>query len=122
MEPGNPGVNLMEHAFAISHRNALWVDGVTRILAIESWLYLAVAIDELSYKVAGWSMSERIMEKGAINTIKQTVRREEPPSDGTPVFRDDQECQYASYSFQRCLECTESCNRYPGRTFRLTMQ
>ena len=51
-------------------------------------------------------MSERISEKVAIDAIEQAVGRELPP-DGSPVFHDDQGCQYISRLFQRCLESHE---------------
>lgn len=57
-----------------------------------------------SRKVVGWSMSERITEKVAIDAIEQAVGREGPPDDGSLVFHDDQGAQHASRSFQRCLD------------------
>lgn len=71
--------------------------------AREGRLYLAAAIDAFSRKVVGWSMSERITEKVAIDAIEQAVGREDPPDDGGLVFHDGQGAQHASRSFQRCL-------------------
>ena len=59
-------------------------------------------IVKLKKKVVGWSMSERITEKVAIDAIEQAVGREGPPDDGSLVFHDDQGAQHASRSFQRC--------------------
>lgn len=61
-------------------------------------------IDAFSRKVVGWSMSERITEKVAIDAIAQAVGREDPPDDGGLVLHDDQGAQYTSRSFQRCLD------------------
>ena len=72
--------------------------------AREGRLYLAAAIDAFSRKVVGWSMSERITEKVAIDAIGQAVGREDPPDDGGLVFHDGQGAQHASRSFQRCLD------------------
>ena len=47
-------------------------------------------IDAFSRKVVGWSMSERITEKVAIDAIEQAIGREGPPDDDSLVFHDDQ--------------------------------
>ena len=57
-----------------------------------------------SRKVVGWSMSERITEKVAIDAIEQAVGREGPPDDGSFVFHDGQGAQCASRSLRRCLD------------------
>lgn len=85
-------------------RNRLWVGDITYIPTREGWLYLAAVTGAFSRKVVGWSMSERITEKVAIDAIEQAVGREGPPDDGSLVFHDDQGAQHASRSFQRCLD------------------
>ena len=104
VEPGDPRLNLVERAFSVGERNRLWVGDITYIPTSEGWLYLAAVIDAFSRKVVGWSMSERITEKVAIDAIEQAVGREDPPDDGSLVFHDDQGAQYTSRSFQRCLD------------------
>lgn len=104
VEPGDPRLNLVERAFSVGGRNRLWVGGIAYMPASEGWLYLAAVIDAFSRKVVGWSMSERITEKVAIDAIGQAVGREGPPDDGSLVFHDDQGAQHASRSFQRCLD------------------
>ena len=61
-------------------------------------------IDAFSRKVVGWSMSERIAEKVAIDAIEQAVGREGPLDDGSLVFHDGQGAQYTSRSLRRCLD------------------
>lgn len=104
VEPGDPRLNLVERAFTVGERNRLWVGDITYIPTREGWLYLAAVIDAFSRKVVGWSMSERITEKFAIDAMEQAVGREGPPDDGSLVFHDDRGAQYASRSFQRCLD------------------
>ena len=104
VEPGDPRLNLTERAFAVGGRNRLRAGGIAYMPASEGRLYLAAVIDAFSRKVVGWSMSERIAEKIAIDAIGQAVGREGPPDDGGLVFRDDQGAQHASRSFQRCLD------------------
>lgn len=103
VEPGDPRSNLPERAFAVGERNRLWVGDITYIPTGEGRLYLAAAIDAFSRKVVGWSMSEHVTEKVAIDAIEQAVGREDPPDDGSLVFQDDQGAQYTS-RFQRCLD------------------
>ena len=102
--PGDPRLNLAERAFSVDGRNRLWVGGITYIPTREGWLFLAVVTGAFSRKVVGWSMSECITEKVAIDAIGQAVGREGPPDDGSLVFHDDQGAQHASRSFQRCLD------------------
>ena len=116
-EPGDPRLNLVERAFTAGGRNRLWVGGIAYMPAREGWLYLAAVIDAFSRKAVGRSMSERIIEKVAIDAIEQAVGREGPPDDGGLVFRDDQGAQHAFRSFQRCLDShgiVRSASR-PGR-------
>ena len=96
-------MNLVERAFTAGGRNRLWVGGIAYMPAREGWLYLAAVIDAFSRKAVGRSMSERIIEKVAIDAIGQAVGREGPPDDGGLVFRDDQGAQRAFRSFRRCL-------------------
>ena len=116
VEPGDPRFNLAERVFTVNERNRLWVGGITYIPTSGGWLYLAAVIDAFSRKVVGWSMSDRITEKVAIDAIGQAVGREDPPTDGSLVFHDDQGVQCTSRSFRRCLEAhgvTQSVSR-PG--------
>lgn len=98
-EPGDPRLNLVERAFAVGERNRPWVGGIAYMPASEGWLYLAAVTGAFSRKVVGWSMSEHITEKVAIDAIEQAVGREGPPDDGSLVFHDDQGAQHASRSF-----------------------
>ena len=104
VEPGGPRLNLVERAFTVGERNRLWAGDIACMPAREGRIYLAAAIDAFSRKVVGWSMSERIAEKVAIDAIGQAVGREGPPDDGGLVFHGDQGAQRASRSFQRCLD------------------
>ena len=104
VEKGDPRVNLVNRVFDVDSRNRLWVGDITYIPTSEGWLYLAAVVDAWHRKVVGWSMSDRITEKLAIDALEQAVGREDPPSDYSLVFHDDQGVQYTSRAFQRCLE------------------
>ena len=102
VEPGDPRLNLVERAFTAGGRNRLWAGGIACMPAREGWLYLAAVTGAISRKVAGWSMSERITGKVAIDAIGQAVGGEGPPDDGSLVFHGDQGARHASRSFRRC--------------------
>lgn len=104
VEKGDPRVNLINRVFDVDARNKLWVGDITYIDTDEGWLYLAAVIDAFHRKVVGWSMSDRITEKLAIDALEQAAGREYPPDDFSLVFHDDQGAQYTSRAFQRCLE------------------
>ena len=101
-EPGDPRLNLAERAFAAGGRNGLRAGGIACMPAREGRPYLAAATGAFSRKVVGWSMSGRITEKAAIDSIGRAVGREGPPDGGGLVFHDGQGAQYASRSFRRC--------------------
>lgn len=104
VEKGDPRINLVNRVFSVDARNRLWVGDITYIPTSEGWLYLAAVVDAWHRKVVGWSMSDRITEKLAIDALEQAVGRECPPDDYSLVFHDDQGVQYTSRAFQRCLE------------------
>lgn len=104
VEKGDPRINLVNRVFDVDARNRLWVGDITYIPTSEGWLYLAAVIDAWHRKVVGWAMSDRITEKLAMDALNQAVGRENPPSDYSLVFHDDQGVQYTSRAFQRCLE------------------
>ena len=83
VEPGGPRLTLVERAFSAGGRNRLWAGDIAYMPASEGRLYLAAVIDAFSRKVVGWSMSERITEKVAIDAIEQAVGREDPPDTAT---------------------------------------
>ena len=65
---------------------------------------LTAMIVAFSRKAMGWAMSDRIIEKIAVDAFEQAVGRESPSGDDNLAFHDDQGCQYTSRVFQRCLE------------------
>ncbi len=71
-------------------------------------LKVAAVIDAWHRKVVGWSMSDRITEKLAIDALEQAVGREDPPDGFSLVFHDDQGSQYTSRAFQRCPVARDS--------------
>lgn len=103
-EPGDPRLNLAEHAFTAGGRNRLWAGDITYIPTREGRPYLAAVTGAFSRKAVGRSMPGRITEKVAIDAVGQAVGGEGPPDDGGLVFHDGQGAQHTSRFFRRCLD------------------
>jgi transposase InsO family protein len=52
--------NLLDRRFDGWQHDRAWVSGITFVRTGEGWLYLATILDLASWRVVGWSMSERI--------------------------------------------------------------
>ena len=59
--------------------NTAWVTDMTYIWTLQGWLYLAVIIDLFSRRVVGWSMSERIDRKLALDALRMALAQRRPP-------------------------------------------
>lgn len=66
------------------------------------FLYLAVAIDDHSRKLVGWTMPVRMVEDLVIDALKQIIGHENSPDAGL-VFHSDQGTQHISYASQKAL-------------------
>jgi transposase InsO family protein len=58
--------NLLARRFVVSAPNTGWVSDITYLWTLEGWLYLAVILDLFSRRVVGWSLSERLERKLAL--------------------------------------------------------
>lgn len=61
--------NLLARRFAVAQPNSAWVTDITYLWTSEGWLYLAVILDLFSRRVVGWSMSERLEKKLALDAL-----------------------------------------------------
>ena len=86
---GDPRVNPIDRVFDVDARNRLWVGDITYIDTDEGRPCLAAVTGAWHRKVVGWSMSDRITEKLAIDALEQAVGREDPPDDFSLAFHDD---------------------------------
>jgi transposase InsO family protein len=51
---------------------------MTYLWTAQGWLYLAVIIDLFSRRVVGWSMSERIDRRLALDALRMAVAQRRP--------------------------------------------
>src|ERR1700693_2471106 len=70
--------NLLARRFAVAQPNTAWVTDMTYLWTAQGWLYLAVIIDLFSRRVVGWSMSERIDRKLALDALRMALAQRRP--------------------------------------------
>ena len=103
--------NVLARDFTADKANQKWVADITYIATLEGWLYLAAVLDLFTRKVVGWSMSERIDSRLAVDALEMAVSRQLP--DAGLITHSDRGVQYASEHYQRTLtthgiECSMS--------------
>ena len=70
--------NLLARRFAVAQPSTAWVTDMTYLWTAQGWLYLAVIIDLFSRRVVGWSMSERIDRKLALDALRMALAQRRP--------------------------------------------
>jgi putative transposase len=60
--------------------NTNWVTDITSLWTLEGWLYLAVILDLFSRRVIGWSLSERLERKVALEALEMAIKDRRPTS------------------------------------------
>lgn len=93
--------NLLARRFAAAQPNTAWVTDMTYLWTAQGWLYLAVIIDLFSRRIVGWSMSERIDRKLALDALRMALVQRRP-APGL-VHHSDRGSQYASRDYQQLL-------------------
>ena len=93
--------NVLARDFTADKANQKWVADITYIATLEGWLYLAAVLDLFTRKVVGWSMSERIDSRLAVDALEMAVSRQLP--DAGLIAHSDRGVQYASEHSQRTL-------------------
>ena len=93
--------NVVKRQFEVEAPNTTWVTDITYIWTQEGWLYLAVILDLFSRRVVGWSMSERITRKLAIDALSMALLHRQPPRG--LIHHSDRGSQYASGDYRRAL-------------------
>jgi putative transposase len=93
--------NLLNRDFSADAPNRAWVGDITYVPTRDGWLYLAVLLDLFSRRVVGWSMSDRIDTKLALNAL-QMAQMQRPILVGL-IHHTDRDCRYASDDYQAAL-------------------
>ena len=93
--------NLLARRFAVAQPNTAWVTDMTYLWTAQGWLYLAVIIDLYSRRIVGWSMSERIDRKLALDALRMALAQRHPRRG--LIHHSDRASQYASADYQQQL-------------------
>ena len=93
--------NVLARDFTAEKAHQKWVSDITYIATREGWLSLAVVLDLCTRQVVGWSMSERIDSRLAVDALEMAVSRQ-LPGEGL-LAHSDRGVQYASEHYQRTL-------------------
>ena len=93
--------NVSARDFTAEKANQKWVADITYIATREGWLSLAAVLDLCTRKVVGWSMSERIDSRLAVDALEMAVSRQLP--DAGLIAHSDRGVQYASEHYQQTL-------------------
>ena len=93
--------NLLARRFAVAQPNTAWVTDMTYLWTPEGWLYLAVMIDLFSRRVVGWSMSERLDRKLALDALRMALAQR-CPQPGL-IHHSDRGSHYASGDYRQQL-------------------
>lgn len=94
--------NLVNRNFTPAQRNETWVADITYIPTQEGWLYLAAVEDLCTRQIVGWSMSDRIDSRLAVDALEMALRQHHP--EGPLLAHSDRGVQYASEHYQRLLQ------------------
>lgn len=93
--------NLLMRDFQVDAANKAWVSDITYIWTDEGWLFLSTVIDLYSRRVVGWSMSESLKSRIAIDALEMAVMSRRP-SEGL-IHHSDRGVQYACNDYQKAL-------------------
>ena len=93
--------NLLARRFAVAQANFGWVADITYLWTLEGWVYLAVILDLFSRRVVGWSMSERLEKRLALDALSAALAQRQPR--GGLIHHSDRGSQYASHEYQEVL-------------------
>jgi putative transposase len=67
--------NLLAPPFTVTRPNTAWVTDMTYLWTPQGWLYLSVIIDLFPHRIVGWSMSEQIDRKLALDALRMALAK-----------------------------------------------
>jgi putative transposase len=93
--------NLLARRFQAAAPDQVWVVDITSIATREGWLYLAVVLDLLARRVAGWATGLRLERELVLRALRSALERRRP-APGL-LHHSDRGAQYASSDEQGLL-------------------
>ena len=75
----------------------------------EGWLYLAAVKDMATMEIVGWSISERLKGRLAVDAMRMALQNRRPPP--RLICHSDRGVQYASGGYRRLCASTRHARR-----------
>ena len=94
--------NLLNRQFRVKEPDVVYCSDITYVWTAKGWLYLAIVLDLFSRQIVGWSMSNRITRKLAMDALRMAIWRRRPRVG--LIFHSDRGSQYCSNDFQKMLK------------------
>ena len=103
-KPGAPAHDdLVRRVFTADGANELWLTDITEHQTGEGKLYLCAIKDVYSNRIVGYSISDRMKARIAVNALDNTVARRDRDVAGC-ILHSDRGSQFRSRKLQRCLD------------------
>ncbi|WP_390835500.1 IS3 family transposase [Tautonia plasticadhaerens] len=93
--------NVPDRRFTPGAADRAWAADITYVPTREGWLYLAAVEDLHTRRVVGWSMSERIDSRLAVDALSMALAGRRPPAG--LVAHSGRGSQYVSEHYRRAL-------------------
>ncbi len=97
--------DLVQRNFAADARNVLWLTDITEHKTAEGKLYLCAIKDVYSGRIVGYSISDRMKSRLAVDALNNAVARREAAGDTVAgcIVHSDRGSQFRSRKFLRAL-------------------
>jgi putative transposase len=93
--------NMLDRNFNVSSPNIVWVSDITYVPTDEGWLYLGAVMDLFSKGIVGWSMSDSLKSKIAVDALDMAIGKRNPQPG--LIHHSDRGVQYACSEYQEVL-------------------
>lgn len=94
--------NLLRRTFEASEPDRIWLADISYVPTDEGWLSLAAVRDMARMAIVGWSMSERLKGRLAVDAMRMALQNRRPAPG--PICHSDRGSQYASGDYLQLLD------------------
>ncbi|WP_337248552.1 IS3 family transposase [Rhodovulum sulfidophilum] len=94
--------NLLRQTFMASEPDRIWLADISHVPTDEGWLSLAAVRDMATMEIVGWSMSERLKGRLAVDAMRMALQSRRPAPG--PICHSDRGIQYASGDCRQLLD------------------
>ena len=108
--------DLLKQDFTAALPNQRWVADITYISTHQGSIYLAIVMDLYSRRIVGWSMSQWMSRRVAIDALRMAIDARQPSGQlihhsdrGAQYMSDDLKDELAKYGIQASMSNTGNC-------------